>query len=130
MAKDDLQDLAERVAKLEAILLTGYNTPSALKGVADFGLNERAFADRYIKGKSPAIRFAMLVAYLAKGDVTHEVSYDEIKTTWSRMTSIIKNFNPKYTTAAKTAGYVDSPRTSIYVLSPGWEDIFNDGEEG
>ena len=129
MARDDLQDLAERVAKLEAVLLAGYDTPSILKNVANFGLNERAFADRYLKGKSPAIRFAMLVAYLAKGDLAHEVSYDEVKTVWSRMTSIIKNFNPKYTTAAKTAGYVNSPRTSIYVLSPGWEEIFDDGEE-
>jgi len=125
MAKDDLQDLAVRVAKLEAILSAGSDV-RAIRGVANFELNERAFADRYLKGKSPAVRFAMLIAYIAKGDVGHEVSLEEVKAVWGRMTSIIKNFNRKYTTVAKTLGYVDSPRTSIYVLSVGWEAIFDD----
>ena len=128
MAKDDLQDLALRVAKLEAIISGGGGAPAA-KSVANFNLNERAFADRYLKGKSPAVRFAMLIAYIAKGDASHEVSLEEVKAVWGRMTSKIKNFNRKYTTVAKTLGYVDSPRTSIYVLSVGWEAVFDDDEK-
>jgi len=130
MAKGDLQDLAARVAKLEEILLAGNsNNTSAPTTVANFALNERAFADRYLKGKSPAVRFAMLVAYISNGDISHEVPLEEIKAVWGRMTSIIKNFNRKYPTVAKTLGYVDSPRTSIYVLGLGWEAIFNEDEK-
>lgn len=130
MSNDDLlQTLVERVTKLESIVLANQAKFASIQNIANFKLNERAFADKYVKGQAPEVRFAMIVAYLAKGDETHEVTLDDIKSTWGRMTSIIKSFNPKYSTVAKTKGYVDSPRKSIYVLSSEWEEIFKEDEK-
>ncbi len=130
MNNDDLlQNLVDRVAKLESIVLANQDEFVSMQNIANFKLNERAFADKYIKGKAPEVRFAMIVAYLSKGDGTHEVTIDDIKSTWGRMTSIIKSFNPKYSTVAKTKGYVDSPRKSIYVLSSEWKETFKEDDK-
>lgn len=129
MAKNDLQDLIERVAKLESIVLTHQAAFESTQVIANFKLNERAFADKYIKGKAPEIKFAMIVAYLAKGDETKEVAIGEIKDIWRRMTSILKSFNDKYPTVAKTRGYVDSPRKSIYLLSSEWKELFQENDK-
>lgn len=129
MAKDDIQDLIERVAKLESIVLGHKDKFESPGEIANFRLNERAFADKHIKGESPEIRFAMIVAYLAKGDETKEITIGEIKNIWGRMTSILKSFNDKYPTVAKTKGYVDSPRKSVYVLSSEWKELFQKNDK-
>ena len=129
MAKDDLQDLIERVAKLESIILVRPGVFKSPQETVNFRLNERAFADKYVKGKAPEIRFAMIVAYLAKGDETREITIGDIKGAWGRMTSMLKSFNDKYPTVAKTKGYVDSPRKSVYVLSSEWKELFREYDE-
>lgn len=91
----------------------------------DFSLNERTFGKRYGNQLSGPQVFALLVAYLAKGNVDHEVSISDVMTLWGRLTSVFgQRFNAKYPTMAKEYGWVDSRKRGFYTLVNGWKDLF------
>jgi hypothetical protein len=64
-----------------------------------------------------------LLAYLAKGDVKAEIKLKDIESTWNRITSLLGDFNRKYSNDAKEHGLVNTKKHGIYVLRPQWRDI-------
>lgn len=125
----EFEDLKRRVEKLEktALFTDNKKTKAAINhnGI-NFSLNERAFANKYGKDKSPSKKFGILIAFHARGDASIEVSMKQIQTSWDRMKSLLGNFNRKYSTEAKTFGWVNSPKKGFYTLAPGWEEVFKD----
>lgn len=89
----------------------------------DFELPERAFFNRYGQCLSGPERFALVVAYLAKGDMTKEVSSHEVEERWNKMTSFLGTFNRAHPTRAKDRDLVNSPKKGVYHLRPSWREI-------
>jgi len=87
---------------------------------------------RYARGANGAQKFALLVAYIAKGNLTSEVLRSEVEKQWSKMKGILGNaFNPAFSTRAKDKGWVDSPKFGVYKLLADWEKVLADaGQNG
>ena len=77
----------------------------------------------HAKGLGGAKKFALLLAYLAKGEVTKEIQLKDIEAAWSRMTALLGGFNRKYSSDAKEQGLVNTKKHGVYVLRPRWRDI-------
>lgn len=91
----------------------------------DYSLNPRAFTKRHGAGMNGARMFTLLVGYLAKGEVGKSVSFTEVTKLWNEMTQVTGiAFNRKYTTMAKTEGWVDSRDRGSYVVTSIWLEIF------
>ena len=123
---DELREVLARIEKLEkAVFGTGKKKPSGGNREIDFTLNERNFVNTYGKHMSGSKKFTLLIAYLAKGKQT-DVEGERIVSLWNRMRSILGySFNPKYTTEAKTNGWVDSKKRGYYFLRNNWKEIFS-----
>ncbi len=87
-----------------------------------FSLNPRAFMNRYGRRGTGAQKFTLLLARLAKGDLSKEVTFDTIKGQWEKMKSLIGKFNPSYSIRAKDKGWVDTRKAGVYVLTQSWKD--------
>ncbi len=71
-------------------------------------------------------KFTLLVAYMSKGDTHTQVPLADIEKQWNKMKTLLSGkFNPAHTIRAREHGWVDSPKRGMYVLSPGWKDIFS-----
>src|ERR1051326_1947417 len=91
----------------------------------DFSGNVRKFAKRYGIGMTGPKIFALIVAWMTKGNREMEVNYLDVEKLWNSMTSIFGiAFNPKYTTKAKEYGWVDSKRRGFYSVTDRWQEIF------
>lgn len=133
-----LKDHENRIRALEGDLAKSaergrdHNTrPTKVKSMAKlhFGSNERNFIKTYGQNMSGAKKFTLLLAFLVKGKIVDEIALTEIETTWNRMKA--KNlmgykFNRKYSTEAKTEGWVNSGKHGFYHLLGGWMDIFKE----
>jgi len=92
----------------------------------DFSLNARAFFKRYVSGLSGPNKFVLVVTFLAKGDLAHEVSLEVIEAEWKRASGILGgDFQRMYSTRAKENDWVDCPKKGIYVLRPDWNKAFS-----
>jgi hypothetical protein len=91
----------------------------------DFDANERNFMKDHAKGLGGGKKFVLVLAYLAKGDTNREVRLKDIETTWSRMTTMLGDFNRKYSSDAKELGLVNTKKQGIYVLRPRWKEILS-----
>jgi hypothetical protein len=89
----------------------------------DFSANVRSFVKDHASGLSGGEKFGLLLAYLAKGDVKAEIKLKDIESTWNRITSLLGDFNRKYSNDAKEHGLVNTKKHGIYVLRPQWRDI-------
>jgi hypothetical protein len=87
-----------------------------------FSLNPRAFMKKYGRGRSGAEKFTLLLACLAKGDVSQEVTLQTIQSHWGKMTGLIGKFNPAHSIRAKDNGWVDTRKVGVYVLTESWKD--------
>ncbi len=87
----------------------------------DLKLPLRPFMNQYARSASGPRKFALLVAHIAKGNLTVEVPFSDIQKHWGKMTGILRTFNPAFTTRAKDSGWVDSPKPGTYILLPGWK---------
>lgn len=88
-----------------------------------FELNLRAFMRRYSGGLQGDQKFTLLLARLAKGDSSKRVSFDEIRTQWNRMKTVMGGrFIAAYSNRAKEHGWVDTPRRGEYILSAQWKE--------
>ncbi len=86
----------------------------------------RAFVKKHARGMGGPQKFALLVAYLAKGDTHKQVPIADIERQWNRMKPLLEGrFNRAHSTRAKEHEWVDSPKTGMYVLLPGWKAIVN-----
>ncbi len=93
-------------------------------GGIDFSLGSRPFMKKYGSHKSGPRRFALLVAYLTKGDTTARVSLSLLEEAWNRMKPLMGgSYNPSYSTRAKDEGWVESPKYGMYSVRPAWEGI-------
>ena len=88
----------------------------------DFDGNPRAFMKKHAANLSGAQKFTLLLARLAKGDPAKTVSFGEITQTWAKMKGVLGKYNGAHALRAKENGWVDSPKTAIYVLSSAWKD--------
>lgn len=88
-----------------------------------FDLNLRAFMKRYTSGLQGDQKFTLLLARLAKGDTSKRVTFDEIRSQWNRMKTVMGGkFNAAYSNRAKEHGWVDVPKRGEYVLSAQWKE--------
>jgi hypothetical protein len=71
-------------------------------------------------------KFTLLVAYMSKGDTHKPVPLADIEKQWNKMKTLVDGkFNRAHTIRAKEHEWVDSPKTGMYVLLPGWKGIFS-----
>jgi hypothetical protein len=97
----------------------------ATGGPIDFSLPVRAFARTYAASNSSgAARLVVLLAYIAKGIDTADVSADTIRAEWGKLTSHLGAFNRAHFTRAKDRAWVDSPGPGTYHLGPRWREAF------
>lgn len=104
------------------------STPRTIASI-DFTSGERAFIKRHGGGMNGQQKFALLLAYLAKGDSTKHVSLEEVKKHWNKMTAkglLGMKFNIFYSTKAKEHDWVKTEKNGLYHLRPSWKDIFNE----
>lgn len=123
---DLLLDLKRRVEALEGLTTTTATGLSGGDHDVNFGLNPNAFVSKYAHGKTGKEKFTWLVALLAKGDESIEVSVKDVEKMWNRMTAQVllgMKFNPKYPNEAKTKGWVDSSKSGYYRLAAGWYEV-------
>jgi hypothetical protein len=92
----------------------------------NFSLNIRAFIKRYAKGKSPAKKFVLIVAFLSRGKIGFDVKVNEVEKNWNKMTSedlLGNKFNSKYPVEAKNDGFVNSTKRGLFHLTDEWKRI-------
>jgi len=103
---------------------------STLRGRSGLSVNFsspiRAFVKRHATDMAGSQKFALLVAYLTKGDTHKEVLLVDVQRQWNRMKPLLAGkFNLAYPIRAKESEWVDSPRRGVYVILPGWKGIFD-----
>ena len=132
MSNHDYEQLEARLDKLEEIVfdtVKKFVAPINTAGKMDWKLNERAFVSKYVGDLSSGTeKFVLLVAYLAKGDEKMKVALKDIQQLWGKMTAsslLGMKYNGKYSTEAKTRGWVNSPTKGIYELAYGWEEMLD-----
>jgi hypothetical protein len=89
----------------------------------DLTLPFRAFVNEYAHDMSGREKFTLVLAHVLQGDLKAESTLETITRAWNRTKGSLGNFNVAYTTRAKDKGWVDSPRTGVYVLRPSWTEI-------
>ncbi len=111
-------------------LSPGTPARSALTPVPlNFDMNERAFAKKHATGLSGPKKFALLIAYLARGDQDKQARLGQVEKLWNKMKALLGGpFNHKYPNKAKEYGWVDNPKAGVYVLRAEWRNIFERGE--
>src|SRR5436190_2160212 len=85
----------------------------------------RAFIKKHARDMGGPQKFALLLAYLTKGDAKTELPLAEIQKQWGKMKPLLGKWNGAHTIRAKEHEWVDSPKFGLYVLLPGWKGIFN-----
>jgi hypothetical protein len=90
----------------------------------DFTLPPRAFIKRYATGMRGPQKFTLLVAKLAVGETTKAVELNSVSKQWSRMTSLMGEFNSAFAVRAGDNGWVSSPKRGTYHLRSSWAEIF------
>ena len=96
-----------------------------------FDMNERAFVKRHATNLSGGPKkFVLVLAFLAKGDTSKEVSLNQIEQMWNRMKSkalLGMKFTRFFPSTAKENGWVNSQKRGFYNLDRSWKNIFVDG---
>ncbi|MDP9039291.1 MAG: hypothetical protein M3O02_08465 [Acidobacteriota bacterium] len=88
----------------------------------DFSLPVRPFINQYSDGLSGSKKFALLVAYFAKGELDVPVDRTEVVDTWNKMTGLLGGrFNGAHESRAKDAGWVYVPDTGKIALLKKWQ---------
>jgi hypothetical protein len=94
----------------------------------DFTMPLRAFVKKHSDGLNGAKKFALLLAYLTKGDASKTVPLSDIQTQWNKMTGkglLGMKFNRLYTSQARENDWVSTEKTGSYRLRPSWKAIFS-----
>jgi hypothetical protein len=81
-----------------------------------FDINERAFMKAHAGHLNGGKRFALVLAYLAKGNPKTEVALKDIDAAWNRMTSLLGEFNiANFRTMPSCTGWsIPRRRASIF----------------
>lgn len=89
----------------------------------DFGMPPRAFFNKYAKDLSGPERFALVVAYLSKGDTEISVTITDIEDLWKKTTALLGAFNYAHSTRAKDRDLVNTIQKGTYRLRPNWRTV-------
>jgi len=137
-----VEHLIEQVEKARAILdevlalaprgNARTRKPASGKGAPDhkpidFSTPMRAFVKKHSNGMNGPKKFALLVAYLTKGDVSKQVSLVDVVKHWNKMTGkglLGMKFNPVYTGRARESDWVHAEKAGMYKIRPAWKEIF------
>jgi hypothetical protein len=95
----------------------------------DLSMPIRAFVKRFAGGLSGPKKFTLLLAHLAKGDVSKNVSLELIEKNWNKMTAknlLGMKFNRFYSNTAKDHDWVNTDKPGLYHLRPSWKAIFDE----
>lgn len=93
----------------------------------DFSMPIRAFVKRHGRDMSGPKKFALLVAYLTKGEMNKRIPLADVESQWNRMTSkdlLGMKFNRLYSAKARENDWVATEKQGLYHLRPDWRDIF------
>lgn len=92
----------------------------------DFSVSARPFVRKFgAQNMSGPQKFALLLAWIVKGDTSKTVEVKIIKKEWERMTEPMGGkYNPAYSTRANDNGWIDIPDKGVYKLRTNWEEIF------
>jgi hypothetical protein len=131
MTDHSIEQLVSRIERLEAEVFRKKQkapprtVPNRAALQLDFSINIRAFMKRYATGRSGPKKFVILLAYIVKGDTSKEISLNELKASWNRMSAknFLGKFNGFYSNEAKTRGWVDSNKHGAYHLSEEWKSV-------
>ena len=125
MGDADLEAVGRRPARS---VKPAKKAPPRPTGTPVFSLNPRAFMKRYGRGGTGSQKFTLLVARLALGDVSKEISFEAIKDQWDKMKGLIGKFNPAYSTRAKDEDWIETKKQGVYVLKPSWKEAIPEPE--
>lgn len=118
-----------RLEKLENEVFkskTKNSQPEAEFSKIDFDMSKRAFIKKYGKRLSGPKKFVLMLSCLVKGKVGGEISMEEIKKHWDKMTSLFGGkFNTYYSTTAKDNNWADSKKHGTWFLTKDWQNIFS-----
>jgi hypothetical protein len=104
----------------------GSQAKTSTRVSVNFSAHIRAFARRHARDMTGPRRFALLVAYLSKGESHKEVLVADVEKHWNKMKPLLGGkFNKAYPVRAKEYGWVDSPKRGVYVVLPDWKGIFD-----
>lgn len=88
-----------------------------------FDMSILAFMNKYAKGLKGPQKYALLLARMVKGNTSSEVSYQDIKSQWNKMRTVLGGpFNPVHGNRAKAMGWVDSQKHGKWKLTSSWKD--------
>lgn len=93
----------------------------------NFNMPLRPFIKKHVKGLSGPKKFVLLVSWLTKGDTQKQVSLEEVKENWNKMTSkslMGIKFNRFFSAQARDNDWVESKKKGIYNLRPSWNKCF------
>lgn len=95
-----------------------------------FNTNVLAFMKQHARGLKGPQKFTLLLARLAKGNLSHEVPFAELEKRWNKMKVVLGGkFNGAYANRAKANGWVDTPKYGVYSLSTSWKEALTKGNE-
>lgn len=95
----------------------------------DFAIPLRPFIKKYGRGMSGPKKFALLLARITGGDLSKNVSLDEIQRQWNKMTAkglLGMKFNRFYSSAAKENDWVNTEKNGLYHLRPSWTEVLRE----
>ena len=92
-------------------------------GGISFGSNLRAFVKRYAKNRSGARQFTLILAFIAKGDPSVEVTTASIATAWKKAAGLLGGpYQTMYGTLARENDWAESPKRGVCKLSNNWRE--------
>jgi len=92
-----------------------------------FDMNILAFMNKYAKGLKGPQKYTLLLARMVKGNTSTEISYQEIKSQWNKMRTVLGGpFNPVHGNRAKAMGWVDSHSYGKWKLTSSWKGALSD----
>lgn len=92
-------------------------------GALSFNMNVLAFMKKHSRGLSGPQKFTLLTAYLVKGDVKAQVTWQEIHGQWNRMTTLLGPSNPVHGNRAKANGWVEPVKMGTWKLTESWKEV-------
>lgn len=97
--------------------------PRVVSARSDFSKPARAFMHLHGRNRSGHEAFALLMAWMTKGETGKEVRVEDLRREWDRMRGVLGGFATIYATRAKDNAWVDSPERGVFVLLPDWEEL-------
>ena len=82
-----------------------------------------AFMNKHARGLNGSQKFTLLLARLAKGNTTTEVSFQELAKRWNKMKTVMGGpFNGAHANRARARGWVDTRKHGVYHLCKPWKE--------